>query len=282
MQQSRGNRQGVNFSIRLSPAERVELTELCAHDNGPRNLGPWLIWCAKQRAANALPALPRRRALPELGALPTPAGTANSSRALPARAALPPPISARIILDLCAGSGAWSEPYRAAGYDVRRITWPKHDVRTYQLPKLKRGAVVWGVLAAPPCTEFSLAKNGHERGLTRDFVEGMACVNACIRIAAQARPQWWALENPVGLLSRWLGRPEFVFEPHEFGDPWTKATALWGSFEHPRQGPHVQPIDGGGPLCSLCFPHEPRTCNSADHRAITPGGFARAFFEANP
>ena len=28
----------------------------------------------------------------------------------------------RIILDLCAGTGAWSEPYLLAGYDVRRIT----------------------------------------------------------------------------------------------------------------------------------------------------------------
>jgi hypothetical protein len=277
-QGSRGNRQGVNFSVRLSPAERAELVELCAHDHGPRNLGPYLVWCAKQRASEAHAALPRRRALPELTALPTPAGTASSSRALPARVALPPPKHARIILDLCAGSGSWSQHYEADGYDVRRVTWPERDVRTYQIPK----GVVWGVLAAPPCTEFSLAKNGHEHGLTRDFVEGMACVNACVRIVQQARPQWWALENPVGLLSRWLGRPSLVFEPYEFGDPWSKATALWGSFAPPVKGPHVQPIDGGGPLCTLCFPNDPRTCNSADHRAITPGGFARAFYEANP
>lgn len=29
-----------------------------------------------------------------------------------------------VILDLCAGTGAWSEPYREAGYDVRRIDLP--------------------------------------------------------------------------------------------------------------------------------------------------------------
>jgi hypothetical protein len=272
-QQSRGNRQGVNFSIRLSPAERAELEALCAHDHGPRNLGPYLVWSAKQRASGVRAALPRRRALPELGALPAPAALPTRA-ALPARAALPPPKHARIILDLCAGSGSWSKHYEADGYDVRRVTWPASDVRTYQIPK----GVVWGVLAAPPCTEFSLAKNGHDR----DFLEGMSCVNACLRIVQQASPQWWALENPVGLLSRWLGRPALVFEPYEFGDPWSKQTALWGSFEAPTTGPHVQPIDGGGPLCSLCYPSDPRTCSSADHRAITPGGFARAFFEANP
>ena len=34
----------------------------------------------------------------------------------------------KIILDLCGGTGAWSEPYREAGYDVRVITLPDFDV----------------------------------------------------------------------------------------------------------------------------------------------------------
>ena len=28
----------------------------------------------------------------------------------------------KIILDLCGGTGAWSEPYKEAGYDVKVIT----------------------------------------------------------------------------------------------------------------------------------------------------------------
>src|SRR4051812_37863824 len=230
---------------------------MCSRDNGPKNLGPYLVWKTLGTRGTA-------------GA----GGTARSSKALPARAALPsrgaPKIRERIILDLCAGSGSWSEPYKRAGYIVKRITLPRNDVRTFQVPSER----VWGVLAAPPCTEFSLAKNGHER----DFVEGMACVNACMRIVLQVRPEWWALENPVGLLSRWLGRPGLVFEPHEFGDPWTKRTAIWGSFALPTRGPFVKPLGGGGPLCSLCFPDAPSPCSLAEHRAITPRGFARAFF----
>lgn len=184
-----------------------------------------------------------------------------------------PPIEERVILDLCAGSGSWSEPYRRAGYPVRRVTLPADDVRTF----IVKGEV-WGVLAAPPCTEFSLAKNGQPR----DFVEGMACVNACLRIVMLARPRWWALENPVGLLGRWLGTPRDVFEPFHFGDAWSKRTALWGDFNRPRRGVHVQPIDGGGPICSECHPDNPRVCSRADHRARTPAGFAQAFFEVNP
>lgn len=53
--------------------------------------------------------------------------------------------SDKIILDLCGGTGSWSKPYAEAGYDVRVITLPEHDVRTYIPP---RG--VYGILAAPP------------------------------------------------------------------------------------------------------------------------------------
>lgn len=180
-----------------------------------------------------------------------------------------------MVLDLCAGSGAWSIPYEAAGYDVRPVTLPE-DVRTYRPPD-----GVWGVLAAPPCDQFSIARNGHSS--PRDFVRGMETVNACLRIVQQTRPRWWALENPVGLLSRWLGTPRDVFDPCDFGDPWTKRTALWGDFATPARGPYVEPL-GGGPLCELCDPGRRRTswCSSRAHRAVTPAGFARAFFEANP
>lgn len=40
----------------------------------------------------------------------------------------------KIILDLCGGTGAWSKPYAEKGYDVRNITLPDYDVRTYQPP----------------------------------------------------------------------------------------------------------------------------------------------------
>ena len=264
-QRSRGGRQGNVFALRLTPEQRAELQALCAADVGPRNLGPWLVWRAQQHAAGIVARVVGSAApgkvIPELGA---------------AGGVIPdaPPIAERLILDLCAGSGAWSEPYKHAGYPVVRVTLPARDVRTFTPPDVK----VWGVLAAPPCTEFSLAKNGRER----DFVEGLATVNACMRVVLSVRPRWWALENPVGLLGRWLGRPRFVFEPFQFGDPWSKRTALWGEFQPPASGPFVDAIDGGGPLCVECHPDDPRVCAIADHRAVTPAGFARAFFEANP
>lgn len=46
--------------------------------------------------------------------------------------------SDKIILDLCGGTGSWSKPYRDAGYDVRVITLPEHDVCTYVPPERVR------------------------------------------------------------------------------------------------------------------------------------------------
>jgi hypothetical protein len=47
----------------------------------------------------------------------------------------------RIILDLCGGSGAWSKPYREAGYDVRIIDPLENnqDVRLMVLPEYVAG-----------------------------------------------------------------------------------------------------------------------------------------------
>jgi len=41
----------------------------------------------------------------------------------------------RIILDLCGGTGAWSKPYKEAGYQVINVTLPEYDVLAYQPPQ---------------------------------------------------------------------------------------------------------------------------------------------------
>jgi len=57
----------------------------------------------------------------------------------------------RLILDLCGGTGSWSNPYTNAGYEVIVVTLPDDDVRTFELPEKE----VHGIFAAPPCTEFA-------------------------------------------------------------------------------------------------------------------------------
>src|SRR3990167_7592680 len=75
----------------------------------------------------------------------------------------------KVILDLCGGTGSWSRPYKEAGYDVRVLTLPDFDVLETQFVDgilHFRGEAetmvietenIYGIFAAPPCTEFSKA-----------------------------------------------------------------------------------------------------------------------------
>jgi hypothetical protein len=173
----------------------------------------------------------------------------------------------RVILDLCSGSGEWSRPYREAGYQVVTIDLPT-DVRLLPFP-----GPVHGILAAPPCNRFALSGNRWPK-TEDDYREALSVVDACLRLVAVCRPAWWALENPVGTLCRWLGPPALRFDPCEHGDPYTKRTCLWGSFTAPGR----QPVEAalGSHMHGM-----PDSNGRAARRAITPPGFARAFFEAN-
>ena len=175
----------------------------------------------------------------------------------------------RIVLDLCGGTGSWSAPYRAAGYDVRLVdpAADSGDVRLYRPP-----GGVHGILCAPPCTVFSYARNRYPPS-DREIVAALSVFDACLRIVAVTRPKWWALENPVNKVRRWLGEPRFVFRQWEFGDPAEKPTGLWGEFRIPKRSP--------GPRTK---PSTYRTSreNARPEDAITPPRFARAFFRANP
>lgn len=201
----------------------------------------------------------------------------------------------KIILDLCGGTGSWSRPYKAAGYDVRVITLPEYDVRTYKPPEN-----VYGILAAPPCTEFSVL-NCIAAPRNRDEAAGMEIVNACFKIIEQCRPVWWAMENPVGYLRKYLGAPALTFQPWEYGDTWTKRTDIWGSFNLPIKiydnwddVPNKLPIytRPGRKKPNFAYLHKSalryipqlqfaNPITDADFRAITPPGFAQAFFRAN-
>jgi len=107
------------------------------------------------------------------------------------------------------------------------------------------------------------------------LLEGLSVVDACLRIILMAKPKFWALENPVGRLNRWLGKPKMYFNPCDFGDPYTKKTCLWGEFNIPEKTP-VEPTEGS--KMHLLPPSGDRNML----RSITPKGFAKAFFRANP
>ncbi len=186
-------------------------------------------------------------------------------------------ITGRLIFDLCGGTGAWSEPYKKAGYKICLVDWP-NDVRLFNLT----GA--HGILAAPPCDDFAAVGSRwwNTKG-EEPLLNGLSIVDACLRIvwANRRTLQWWALENPKGRLRRYLGPSAYTFNPCDFGDPWTKHTELWGHFNELKRNNVVPKYPVHRPKGS-----RDRTSmlssTQKEERAKTPCGFAQAFFEANP
>lgn len=176
----------------------------------------------------------------------------------------------KIILDLFGGTGAWSKKYREANYDVRLVTLPDQDIRDYIPP-----GNVYGILAALPCTEFAVS--GARWWSTKSPLllhRALDLLGHCLHIIAKENPVFWCLENPVGRLVRYIGKPVMYFDPCDYGDPWTKRTCLWGRFAAPQRTP-IFPSQGS--KIHKLPPGKDRTML----RSITPPGFAKAFFEAN-
>jgi len=199
----------------------------------------------------------------------------------------------KIILDLCGGTGAWSKPYVDAGYEVYVIdmedilqtnaTLIQADIRKVNWEALGK---IRGILAAPPCTEFSYAKHFHGKGnYEHDFDAGMSIVNACLRVIRESQPLWWCLENPWGYLRDFLGEPVAVFDPWQYGDKYQKRTCLWGRFNIPEPVIIKKPDDviKFSMLRSKeIHPEYYGKLTRQKRRSITPSGFAKAYFRANP
>lgn len=185
----------------------------------------------------------------------------------------------KIILDLCGGTGAWSKPYKNADYHVIIVTLPD-DVLDFEPPEN-----VYGILAAPPCTDFSVSgaqywKKKDNDGRTEKSLE---IVRKCLSIIKKCSPVFWCLENPVGRLPKLLpeiGKPWYCqpwwYEPNSY----TKKTGLWGNFKKPVQTNKIKPekvCKQGSWLMKLGG----SSAKTKELRSVTPSGFAGAFFEAN-
>lgn len=207
----------------------------------------------------------------------------------------------KLIFDLFGGTGAWSQYYhRDPRYKVvmidPRATRSKNDrqidVQEFleELRDLEKLPEVYGILGAFPCKQFALSgsrwwkeKDRLHPELIADAIDNAITL---LRVVHTLKPKkFWCFENPVGrapkLVPR-LGRWKMTFNPHEFGgwldppgDAYTKRTCLWGDFNVPEKRV-VEPVEGS--RMHLMRPSKDRDLL----RAITPSGFARAFYEANP
>ena len=202
----------------------------------------------------------------------------------------------KIILHLCADIGSDTRYYQLDNnYEVIKIG-KDIGVENYNPPDN-----VYGIIANPVCTEFSIAKGFHING---DLEKGMFLVNHCLRIIKECNPTFWVIENPAtGKLKDFLGEPDFIYQPWEFGSPWTKKTALWGKFNKPNKifsnWEDVEKIEslyirGNRKKPSLVYLHKNDKYKIKEWewaydlinddmslRSMCSDGFAKAFYEAN-
>lgn len=127
---------------------------------------------------------------------------------------------------------------------------------------------------------FSLARTTAKT--PRDIIGALALVSACLRIVFVCRPKFWVLENPMGLLRKYLGPPKITIQPYWFGESYSKRTDLWGEFNIPQFSPvRLTPME------IYAMKQNTRKLpdiglSLADRRAVAPLKFSRAFYEANP
>lgn len=205
----------------------------------------------------------------------------------------------KVILSLCDFSGNWCEFYRQDNGNYTVITVDVKPLR--EEPKPNRQHIVCdvndfmtgglpeihGVLAAPPCTDFSVSGAQYWKAKDADgrTEKSVALVRSCIRIIKEVQPQWWAMENPVGRFRKFFGDPSWSFDPCDFAgygteaDRYTKKTLIWGTAKKPevRRLDPIRVCEQGSWIQKLGGKSE----RTKELRSMTPLGFAKAFKEAN-
>jgi hypothetical protein len=142
------------------------------------------------------------------------------------------------VIDLFSGLGGFSQAFLDRGHDVTRYDNDKKfadvpntivaDVREIE-PSDIAGADI--ILASPPCNCFSTMTiryywpNGQPDKRARAAIK---LVKDTIRLIDEAKPRYWVLENPNGMLVRVLGRPPIRTWWAAWGTSYLKPTNLWG------------------------------------------------------
>lgn len=134
------------------------------------------------------------------------------------------------VLVACEFSGVVREAFRALGHEawscdiLPAVDASPHHLTGDVLAHLSDG---WDLLIAhPPCTYLAVSgMHRTVRGLRDPQLTEDAL--AFVRRLLEAPIPRIALENPVGVISTRIRRPEQIIQPYEFGHDASKKTCLW-------------------------------------------------------
>ena len=139
------------------------------------------------------------------------------------------------------------------------------------------------VFAFPPCTHLagSGARWWSKKGVSA-LIDGLSLVSEAGRVIIQSKAPVWMIENPVGRLSTLWMKPDYIFDPCDYGgyispttDQYIKRTCLWTSVTFVMPEPkRVPPVLGS-------IVRDKLSSRDKYKRSLTPKGFAEAIYVAN-
>lgn len=197
----------------------------------------------------------------------------------------------KVVLSLFDLSGAWSQPWVDAGYQVFRFDIQDNpeigDINKFSIEFFNDifasfdGLDIYAILAACPCTDFAVSGAKHfakkdADGRTELSIE---LVKQTLRTIEYFKPAIWAIENPVGRIEKLtdLEPWRLSFDPYHLGDTYTKKTLLWGRFNADLPIAPVEPIEGS----KMHRLYGGKSLATKNARSVTPDGFSYGFFMAN-
>lgn len=202
----------------------------------------------------------------------------------------------KLILSLYDYTGSWSKPYVDNKYPV--MLWDakiEGDILSDEFwsEVMHYADNIYGVLAAPPCTDFagSGAMFWKEKDKDKERMDLSVALVVWVLHIIKMFPnlKFWALENPAGrietLIPEIKPHRQMTFQPWMYGDAYTKRTVLWGNFnknliQNPVE-PEYRTDSRGRRYSPIHFSTRGNDPKSSMLRSITPAGFANAFYNAN-
>lgn len=200
--------------------------------------------------------------------------------------------SMKQMLDLFSGLGGASQAFQdSKGWEVTMVDIEPRfkpdicaDVLVLDPKDFRDFNLVW---ASPPCPCFSVAAipyywDGFPVPLKKEVAENIKLVFHTLWLINQLKPEWWFLENPMGMLRNVIGRPHGTITLCQYGDNRMKPTDLWGrpppSFPFKRCM-NQDPCHDSAPRGSHEGGTQASTRNAAE-RAKMPYGLSEAILKA--
>jgi site-specific DNA-cytosine methylase len=130
------------------------------------------------------------------------------------------------VLIACEFSGVVREAFRRQGHDAWSCDLLPSEIRGQHIEGDVRKVLGWSwdlMVAHPPCTHLAVSGARWFADRPEKQVEALSFVQQLL----DAPIPYIALENPVGVISTKLHKPDQIVQPWQFGHGETKATCWW-------------------------------------------------------